>query len=137
MNRHRLYAANELTHYRTYEVTSHSKPYNAGNFIIGGGGMPGSSTKQSHTMMLPANTDYLVMVTCDEDCLDINLRVYGANGRLIGEDVRPPRTDSRYVVAEVQVPPAATEQQYRFEVENSCRVGSTGGCSYALGLNTK
>ncbi len=131
--RHQLYAANELNHYRFFEQTSHTKVVNQGNMIIGSGQ---KGDKHSHAMELKAGIDQLVMVACDEDCFDVNLHVYDADGKLIGEDTKPPKTDTRIVVAEVQLTPAAT-QTYRLEVEAYCREGSIGACSYAIGVNAK
>jgi hypothetical protein len=131
--RHQLYAANELNHYRQFEETSHMKVLNQGNMIIGSGQ---KGDKHSHAMELKAGVDHLVMVACDEDCFDVNLRVYDADGKLVGEDTRMPKIDTRMVIAEVQLIPAAT-QTYRLEVEAYCREGSIGACSYAVGVNTK
>ena len=131
--RHQLYAANELNHYRLFEQTSHMKLLNQGNFIIGSGQ---KGEKHSHTMELKAGVDHLVMVTCDEDCFDVNLRVYDSDGKLVGEDAKTPPIDTRILVAEVQVIPATT-QSYRLEVETYCREGSIGACAYAVGVNTK
>ena len=80
--------------------------------------------------------DHLVMVTCDEDCFDVNLRVFDASGKLVGEDVSPPAVDNRFLLAKVQVIPETT-QTFRLEVEAYCREGSIGNCSYAVGINTK
>jgi hypothetical protein len=131
--RHQLYAANELNHYRLFEQTTHMTLLNQGNFIISSGQ---KGEKRSHTMELKAAIDHLVMVTCDEDCFDVNLRVYDASGKMVGEDMKPPPVDTRMLVARVQFVPAAT-QMYRFEVETYCREGSIGACSYAVGVNTK
>ena len=131
--RHQLYAANELNHYRLFEQTTHMKLLNQGNFIIASGS---KGDKHAHAMELKAGIDHLVMVTCDEDCFDVNLRVYDSDGKLVGEDAKPPKTDTRMIVAEVQVTPAMT-QMYRLEVEAYCREGSIGACSYAIGINTK
>ena len=131
--RHQLYAANELNHYRLFEQTTHMKLLNQGNFIISSGQ---KGEKRSHTMELKAGIDHLVMVTCDEDCFDVNLRVYDASGKVVGEDMKAPPVDTRILVAQVQLIPATT-QTYRFEVETYCREGSIGACSYAVGVNTK
>lgn len=131
--RHQLYAANELNHYRLFEQTTHMTLLNQGNFIISSGQ---KGEKHSHTMELKAGVDHLAMVTCDEDCFDVNLRVYDASGKIVGEDMKAPPVDTRMLVARVQFVPAATEM-YRFEVETYCREGSIGACSYALGFNTK
>ena len=131
--RHQLYAANELNHYRQFEETSHMKVLNQGNMIIGSGQ---KGDKHSHSMELKAGVDHLVMVTCDEDCFDVNLRIYDADGKVVGEDIKPPKVDTRVLVAEVQLIPATT-QTYRLEVDATCREGSIGACSYAIGVNTK
>jgi len=131
--RHQLYAANELNHYRLFEQTSHMTLLNQGNFIIGSGQ---KGDKHSHMLEMKAGVDHLVMATCDEDCFDINLRVYDSDGKMIGEDVKAPPIDTRILVAKVQLVPAAT-QTFRLEVEAYCREGSIGACSYAVGVNTK
>jgi hypothetical protein len=131
--RHQLYAANELDHYRLFEQTSHMKVLNQGNILIGSGQ---KGDKHPHAMQLKGGVDHLIMVTCDEDCFDVNLRVYDADGKLVGEDTKMPKIDTRVIVAEVQLIPAAT-QTYRLEVEAYCREGSIGACSYAIGVNTK
>jgi hypothetical protein len=131
--RHQLFAANELNHYRFFEQTTHTKVLNQGNFIISSGS---KGDKHPHPMELKAGIDHLVMVTCDEDCFDVNLRVYDASGKLVGEDVSPPAVDNRFLLAKVQVIPSAT-QTFRLEVEAYCREGSIGNCSYAVGINTK
>jgi hypothetical protein len=131
--RHQLYAANELNHYRMFEQTTHMTLLNQGNFIISSGQ---KGEKHSHPMELKAGVDHLAMVTCDEDCFDVNLRVYDASGKLVGEDAKAPPVDTRMLVARVQFIPAAT-QAYRLEVEAYCREGSIGNCSYAVGINTK
>jgi hypothetical protein len=131
--RHQLYAANELNHYRLFEQTSHMTLLNQGNFVIGSGQ---KGEKHSHMMELKEGVDHLIMVTCDEDCFDVNLRVYDASGKLVGEDAKGPPVDTRILVALVQLTPAAT-QAYRFEVEAYCREGSIGACAYAVGVNTK
>lgn len=131
--RHQLYAANELNHYRLFEQTTHMTLLNQGNFIISSGQ---KGEKHSHTMELKAGVDHLAMVTCDEDCFDVNLRIYDASGKVVGEDMKAPPVDTRMLVARVQFVPATT-QTYRFEVEAYCREGSIGACSYALGFNTK
>jgi hypothetical protein len=131
--RHQLYAANELNHYRLFEQTSHMTLLNQGNFIISSGQ---KGEKRSHNMELKAGIDHLVMVTCDEDCFDVNLRVFDASGKVVGEDMKSPPVDTRILVAQVQFVTAAA-QMYRFEVETYCREGSIGACSYAVGVNTK
>jgi hypothetical protein len=131
--RHQLYAANELNHYRMFEQTTHMTLLNQGNFIISSGQ---KGEKHSHPMELKAGVDHLAMVTCDEDCFDVNLRVYDGSGKLVGEDAKMPAVDTRLLVAHVQFIPAAT-QTYRLEVEAYCREGSIGNCSYAVGINTK
>ena len=131
--RHQLYAANELNHYRMFEQTTHMTLLNQGNFIISSGQ---KGEKRSHSMELKGGVDHLVMVTCDEDCFDVNLRVYDASGKTVGEDAKPPSVDTRMLVAQVQLIPATT-QIYRFEVETYCREGSIGACSYAVGVNLK
>jgi hypothetical protein len=144
INRHHVYAARELEHYRLYELESHFRPMNDGTYLIGSGGTVNPETndaipvptRQSHPMMLESGVDHLVIVTCDEDCIDIDTRVYDASGMLVGEDVAPPPVDTRLFVNLVRVVPSAA-QEYRFEVEISCREGSRGGCSYAIGVNTE
>ena len=131
--RHQLFAANELNHYRLFEQTTHMTLLNQGNFIIASGQ---KGEKHSHPIELKAGVDHLAMVTCDEDCFDVNLRVYDASGKLVGEDAKMPPIDTRILVAQVQFVPAAT-QTYRLEVEAYCREGSIGNCSYAVGINTK
>jgi hypothetical protein len=131
--RHQLFAANELNHYRLFEQTTHMKLLNQGNFIMASGS---KGDKHAHPMELKAGIDHLVMVTCDEDCFDVNLRIYDASGKLVGEDVSPPAVDNRFLLAKVQVIPDAT-QTFRLEVEAYCREGSIGNCSYAVGINTK
>jgi hypothetical protein len=130
---HDLYAANELNHYRLFEQRTHMTLLNQGSLIISSGE---KGEKRSHTMELKASVDHLVMVTCDEDCFDVNLRVYDASGKVVGEDVKAPPVDTRMLVARVQFVPTTT-QMYRFEVEVHCREGSSGPCSYAVGVNTK
>lgn len=44
---------------------------------------------------VPAETSVQVMGDCDEDCLDLDLGVYDATGRLLGED----RLDDYYPIA--------------------------------------
>lgn len=144
INRHQVYALRELEHYRIYELESHFRPLNDGTFLLGSGGTVNPQTndaipvptRQSQSMRLAAGVDHLVIVTCDEDCSDIDLRVYDAAGNLAGEDAGAPRTDTRIIVNLVRVAPPS-DQEYRFEVEISCRAGSRGGCSYAIGVNTE
>jgi hypothetical protein len=143
LNRHQLYVANELQHYRLFEQTTHPRVLNAGTFTIGGGGTADEDnwavelpTRQFVPMELAAGVDHLIIAVCDEDCLMLNLRVYDANGNLVGEDTRDPPTDTRFITAEVQLMPPE-EQTYRLETEIACRAGSRGGCSYAIGLNAK
>ena len=83
-----------------------------------------------------AGIDHLIMVSCDEDCLLLNVRVFDAAGKLVGQDTKPTRTESRYMVKEVRLVPPAN-QTYRVETEIACRRGSRGGCSFAIGVNTK
>ncbi len=144
INRHQVYALRELEHYRIYELESHFKPLNDGTFLLGSGGTVNPETndaipiptRQSHPMQLAAGVDHLIIVTCDEDCIDTNLRVYDAAGNLVAEDVGEPPTDTRIIANLVRVVPPS-DQEYRFEVEISCRAGSRGGCSYAVGVNTE
>ena len=87
-------------------------------------------------MQLAAGVDHLIIVTCDEDCIDTDLRVYDAAGDLVVEDVGEPTSDTRIIVSLARIVPPMV-QEYRFEVEISCRDGSRGGCSYAVGVNTE
>ena len=143
INRHDVYALRELEHFRIYELESHFRPLDDGTFLLGSGGTvhPETNdavpipTRQSHSMRLAAGVDHLVIVTCDEDCIDTDLRIYDARGNLVGEDVGASPTDTRIIISLVQLVPPS-DQEYRFEVEISCRAGSRGGCSYAVGVNT-
>ncbi len=144
INRHDIYALRELEHYRIYELDSHFKPLNDGTFLLGSGGTVNPETndaipiptRQSHPMQLAAGVDHLIIITCDEDCIDTDLRVYDAAGDLVVEDVGEPTSDTRIIVSLARIVPPMV-QEYRFEVEISCRDGSRGGCSYAVGVNTE
>jgi len=143
INRHQLSAAKELEHFRLYENETHPKVLNDGTFLIGSGGTADANndavptpTKQSAPLPLQRGIDHLILVSCDEDCLLLNVRVFDAAGRLVGEDLSPTRTNSRYMVKQVQLVPAA-DQTFRVETEVACRAGSRGGCSFAIGVNTK
>ena len=143
ITRHHLIAAKELEHFRLYEQTTHPKLLNDGTFLLGSGGTVDANndaiptpTKQSAQLPLAASVDHLILVSCDEDCLLLNVRVFDADGRLVGEDVRPTANDTRFMVKEVQLVPAS-DQNFRVETEIACRAGSRGGCQFALGVNTK
>lgn len=143
INRHQLAAAKELESFRLYEQSTHPKILNAGTFLIGSGGTVSANndavptpTKQSAPLPLKAGVDHLILVSCDEDCLLLNVRVFDAAGKMVGQDVKPTRTESRYMVKQVQLVPPS-DQTYRVETEVACRMGSRGGCSFAIGVNTK
>jgi hypothetical protein len=143
LNRHQLAAAKELEAYRLYEQATHPKVLNAGTFLIGSGGTADANndavevpTKQSAPFPMAKGVDHLLIVSCDEDCLLLNVRVFDAAGKMVGQDVSPTRTTSRYMVKTVQLVPTA-DQSYRVETEIACRKGSKGGCSFAIGANTK
>jgi hypothetical protein len=143
INRHQLAAAKELEAYRLYEQDTHPKVLNAGTFLIGSGGSVNANndavptpTRQSAPLPLKGGVDHLIIVSCDEDCLLLNVRVFDAAGKMVGQDVSPTRTTSRYMVKQVQLVPAS-DQTYRVETEIACRQGSRGGCSFAIGANTK
>jgi hypothetical protein len=143
INRHQLAAAKELEAYRLYEQATHPKAWNTGTFVLGSGGTADANndavetpTKQSAPFALQKGLDTLLMVSCDEDCLMLNVRVFDSAGKMVGQDVSPTRTTSRYMVKTVQFVPAA-DQAYRIETEIMCRKGSKGGCSFAIGANTK
>jgi hypothetical protein len=143
INRHQLAAAKELEHFRLYEAETHPRVLNDGTFLIGSGGSIDANndaiprpTRQSAQVPLKRGIDHLILVSCDEDCLVLNVRVFDAGGRMVGQDVSATRTDSRYMVKQVQLVPAA-DQNFRVETEVACRAGSRGGCSYAIGVNTK
>jgi hypothetical protein len=144
LNRHHMAAAKELEAFRLYEQSTHPRVLNAGNFFIGSGGsadannytIPDKPTRQSVEMPLQHGVDHLIIVSCDEDCLLLNVRVFDGSNRLVGEDSSPTRTDSRYMVKTVQLVPES-DQNFRVETEIACRAGSRGGCSFAIGVNTK
>ncbi|MBD0266992.1 hypothetical protein [Pseudanabaena sp. FACHB-2040] len=46
----------------------------------------GRDTYDSTTYYLEAGISYLVMATCDEDCLDLDLELYDAEGNLLTYD---------------------------------------------------
>ena len=143
ITRHQLIAAKELEHFRLYEQTTHPTVDDSGTFLLGGGGsvtadnfaIPTQPTKQSAQLPLAAGVDYLILVSCDEDCQLLNVRVFDADGRLAGEDLST-TNDTRFMVKQVQLVPAA-DQNFRVETEIACRAGSRGGCSFAIGVNTK
>lgn len=144
LNRHQMAAAKELEAFRLYEQDTHPKVLNAGTFFIGSGGtadndnnaVASKPTRQSVEMPLEGGVDHLIMVSCDEDCLLLNIRVFGAGNKLVGEDLRPTRTESRYMVKQIQFI-SDSDQTIRVETEIACRTGSRGGCSFAVGVNTK
>jgi hypothetical protein len=144
LNRHHLSAAKELEHFRLYEASeTHPRPLNDGTFLIGSGGTIDANndavptpTKQSVPFALQAGVDHLIMVSCDEDCLSLNVRVFDPGGRLVGQDAGPPPSEWRYMVRRVPLTPASS-QTFRIETEVACRQGSRGGCTFAVGVNTK
>jgi hypothetical protein len=45
-----------------------------------------------HTIRLSYGTEYVMRGICDEDCTDLDLKLYDSNGNLLDEDVEPDDT---------------------------------------------
>jgi len=50
---------------------------------------------EDRSVTLVGGGNYIVFAACDQDCTDVDLRVFGPDGQLLGEDIQ---TDDRPVV---------------------------------------
>lgn len=82
-------------------------------------------SREHLTVTLRAGTDYRFVSVCDQDCSDVDLRLYDENGRLIDADVA---YDDTPVVG---VTPRWTGQ---FTVEVSMASCRANYCYYGIGL---
>ena len=83
---------------------------------------------ESMTLNLHAGTTYALIGVCDQDCTDIDLRLYDSDGDEVDSDLK---TDDKPIV---QVAPHVTGE-YRVKVTMaSC---STSPCFYGVGVYGK
>jgi len=80
------------------------------------------------TLNLHAGTTYALIGVCDQDCTDIDLRLYDSDGDEVDSDLK---TDDKPIV---QIAPRVTGE-YRVKVTMaSC---STSPCFYGVGVYGK
>ena len=83
---------------------------------------------ESHQMQVVAGNDYALMGGCDNDCTDINIRIFDAAGTMLMEDVASDDTPVLTFTAQ-------TSGRYRIEsVMHSC---SRNPCFYGVQLMAK
>ena len=83
-----------------------------------------TGASENHTIQLNAGTSYSLIGVCDNDCSDLDMRVYDSNGRLVGEDVL---TDDTPVV---NVTPRRSGTYTVRAIMTTC---SQAPCRYGLG----
>jgi hypothetical protein len=91
-------------------------------------GSLGNQENESLTLSLRAGTDYAIIGVCDEDCTDIDLRLFDEDGDEIDSDLE---TDDNPVV---QVSPRSSGK-YRIKVVMA--TCSTSPCFYGVGVFSK
>jgi hypothetical protein len=91
-------------------------------------GSLGDKDRESFNVTLHAGTTYAILAVCDNDCGDVDLKLFDSNDNLVDSDVL---TDD-YPLLKVDV---STTQQYRVQViMASCR---TNPCWYGIGAYGK
>ncbi len=84
-----------------------------------------TGASENNTLQLNAGTSYSLIGVCDNDCSDLDLRVYDSNGRMVGEDVL---TDDTPVV---NVTPRRSGTYTVRAIMTTC---SQEPCRYGLGV---
>jgi hypothetical protein len=84
-----------------------------------------TGASENHTLQLNAGTSYSLIGVCDNDCSDLDMRVYDSNGRMVGEDVL---TDDTPVV---NVTPRRSGTYTVRAIMTTC---SQAPCRYGLGV---
>ena len=79
---------------------------------------------QSVTVDLEAGTTYAILGVCDEDCSDLDLRLYGANGLI----------DSDVAMDDFPIVRVTTTQSGTFRIEVVMASCSVDPCRYGLGV---
>jgi hypothetical protein len=87
-----------------------------------------ASERESLTLSFQAGTDYMIVGACDQDCSDLDLRLYDPNGNEVDEDIE---LDDTPIVDAT----ASSSGRYRVDVIMvSC---STEPCFYGVGIYGK
>lgn len=88
----------------------------------------GDKDRESFSVTLHAGTAYAIIAVCDNDCSDVDLKLFDADDNLVDSDVET--DDYPLVRAEV-----SRTQQFRVQViMASCR---TNPCYYGIGVYGK
>jgi hypothetical protein len=85
-------------------------------------------TSERHTINLRAGTSYALVGVCDNDCTDLDFRLYDANGNEVAEDVA---TDDTPVIT---ITPRRSGQYVLQAVMADCRADP---CRYGIGVYGK
>lgn len=83
---------------------------------------------ESLTLALRAGRQYAVLAVCDNDCTDIDLRIYDANDKEIDADIQD---DDKPVVT------LAPESDGKFRLKITMAKCATSPCFYGVGLFAK
>ena len=82
-------------------------------------------SSERHTITLRAGTSYALVGVCDNDCTDLDFRLYDANGNEVAEDVA---TDDTPVIS---ITPRHSGQYILQAVMADCRADP---CRYGIGV---
>lgn len=84
-----------------------------------------ANASESQTITLTGGRHYMIVGVCDNDCTDIDLRLYDEDGDMIGSDIEDDDTPI------VQVSPESTG---RYRVRATMAACSVAPCRYGVGI---
>ena len=87
-----------------------------------------NESSESLTLSLRAGRQYAILAVCDNDCSDIDLRIYGSNDKEIDSDIE---NDDKPVVM------VTPDSDGKFRLKITMAKCSTSPCFYGVGLFAK